>query len=132
MYTLDQIIGLNRTPRGCTCYEGSGRKAYFMQPFVVKKPKNKNGKVKSYNECYIYDREKNGFLQNVLCPIFYSDDTKLIMHYATELMPQDKGKLTSLKQHVIPYLQEKYGLDEFDLECDFNWRKYNNHIVLID
>jgi len=112
--------------------EGAGRKVYIFNDYVLKIAKNKRGLKENQNEYYLYNNA-DMTIKNFLCPIIDFNGKHLLMRKA-ELINLEKfeKEILPVVKHIIIDLYNKYNIDDFDLNCHFNWGILNNKPVIID
>ena len=115
--------------------EGSSRNVYDLGETVLKKPKNKRGRIECENEAWLYEHIEADY-RHFLCPVLGTEGSGIVMTKAIPL--SEKQSLEDLKQQddsldaFITYLIQTYELDDFDLSCAFNWGWIDEQLVLLD
>ena len=123
---LDEILKSN--PIG----EGSSREIYRFNNYIIKKSKNKRGKIECSNEYYLYENI-DAMYKKYLCPVIYYDDGIIVMQNTEHVnLEEFNQNILSKHENLISYLYKEFGMDDFDLKCHFNWGKINENYVLID
>lgn len=112
--------------------EGSSRRVYAVDDFVIKIPKNKRGQIECENEFWLYTHIDDSY-KPYLCPVVYYDKKCLIMMKAEPVSKEDFESLFKKGiTRVSQYLYQTYTLDNFDLTFNFNWGLLQGKLVVVD
>lgn len=129
----EEFLALTRRRKGkIFLNEGSSRKVYELDRYIIKKAKNKRGRMECHNEYWLYTNIPEEY-KRFLCPVLYYKDGTIIMEKA-KLVEDEyfKRYIESDFQYMIRFLFEQYGVDDFDLGYHFNWGVLNGQPVIID
>lgn len=112
--------------------EGSSRKVYDIDNYIIKKAKNSRGKIECKNENWLYNNIENNYKQ-FLCPVLYYNGSYIIMEKAeTVSIDFFESSIKEIANGITEYLWKTYQMDDFDLKCNFNWGLLKGNPVIID
>lgn len=132
MDELTAIKLIKKTKKSNSIAEGSSRRVYNIDGYIIKKAKNNRGKIECKNENWLYNNITGNYKQ-FLCPVLYSDVNHIIMKKAELISPELFENFIEEKvRELIDYLWETYQMDDLDLRCSFNWGLIDNQPVVID
>lgn len=129
----DTAISLLRKRKGKSFLgEGSSRTVYEIDGYIIKKAKNKRGRVECANESWLYENIVDA-IKPYLCPVLTFINGHIIMQKAETLSKElFENEVKNTFQHVIDFLVDTYDIDDFDLYHHFNWGLLDGKPVIID
>lgn len=133
MDNMDVVKGILKNLKGCKPIgSGAGRDVYCVGNYIIKKARNKRGKIECENEYWLYNNISLQY-KHLSCPVYYFDGKYLIMPKADVVTEEFYNMYIKHKyKGFVEYLVDTYDLDDYDLYCYFNWGMFNNGPVLLD